>query len=593
MSFTRHLSWFATIAPGAPGRLLLGVFFAVLAALVFPVPIFAIQHILQNFLLNGIEAAFPYYPCLVATLAVLVGGAVRILSSYYAHEAAFAVGKGMRITLMRHLGQVSLHWFAGKSTGELKKTLTADIGEVENFIAHNITDFIYSLLLPCIAIVCLFIVDWRMGFIMVCILAAAVYLQAGSMKAMRESKFMDRYNASLTLLHADAVEFVQGMPVVKIFNRTTESFSRMQTAIENLKEMQNQVHSFYAVRWARYLAMLALPVLLIAATGALFFSQGSITLDALVLSLLLGSMALLPISRLMRFVAFIMRTMQGWNTVQELLALPVEERGFKTREDVKVADLCVQNLHVCYEGRPILNDISFTAKAGTVTAIVGPSGSGKSALAAVLAGMEKIKSGSITLGGIGLQEFSNKELARSFSMVFQSPFLFSGTVRENIRLGREDATSEEVEQAVRITCCDDLIAALPQGYDTKIGAGGTVHLSGGQRQRIALARMALRDTPVVLLDEATAFADPESESEIQAGLAGFLSGKTVLVIAHRLPSIAAADTIIVLDQGRITEQGRHTDLLRADGIYARLWEAHHAARSWSIESLPHKEVVPC
>jgi ATP-binding cassette subfamily B protein len=378
------------------------------------------------------------------------------------------------------------------------------------------------------------------------------------------------------------VEFVLGMPEVKIFNRSTESFGRMQLAIENMRDMGNQVCGFYAVQWARFLAVINMPLTLLGCVGAALYCAGSLSVPDMTIFLALGGISLLPMNRLMRFVGILTRVAQSWAEVHALLCLVEEKRGSRRCEEIASTDLAIRDLHVAYGEKAILKGISFTAKAATVTAIVGPSGSGKSTLTAVLAGMEKIDSGSISLGGIELEDFSNQELARAFSIVYQQPFIFSGTVRENILLGNEHSSLAELEQAVERTCCEGLIAELPHGYDTRIGAGGDVHLSGGQRQRIALARMALRNTPVVLLDEATAFADPESEAAIQKGLSGFLAGKTVLVVAHRLPSIAAADTILVLDDGRIAEQGRHEDLLKADGLYTRLWDAHSTARSWTL-----------
>ena len=593
MSFTRSIHQLDALSPGGPALAAWSAAIAGAAALLYPVPVIMAWLVLDDYMAMGSSMPFPMVPCLAAVGAVALGGALRAFSSYCSHKASFGIGRGLRLELMAHLGRLPLHWFGSRTTGGLKKIFSEDIGEVENFIAHNITDFMFALILPLLSIGLLLFVDWRLGLVLAALLALALLVQAGSLKQMKTSNFMDRYYAAMTMLHADAVEFVHGMPEIKIFNRSADSFGRMQQAIENMRAMQEEVKSFYVLQWARFLAVVNMPLTLLGCAGAVLFLYGGLPLQDLALFLTLGGIALLPMNRLMRFVAFIMRTMQGWASVQAVLAEPVERRGMCRREDIDRADLRIDGLRVAYDGEEVLHGISFAAREGTVTAIVGPSGSGKSTLAAVLAGLEKAAEGSITLGGIPLGDFSDEELARTFSIVFQQPFIFSGTVRENICLGNEAATREEMEEAVRLASCEDLIAGLPKGYETRIGHGGDVHLSGGQRQRIALARMALRDTPVVLLDEATAFADPESEEAIQAGLSGFLSGKTVLVIAHRLPSIAGADSIIVLDQGRIAEQGAHEDLLKANGLYARLWEAHNTARSWAIRGgREQNEVIP-
>ena len=584
MSLTRSIRLLDSIAPGAPALAGFAAAMSGVAALLYPVPVLMAWVILGGFLAHGTGQPFPWLACLVAAGAVLLSGALRAYASYIAHKAAFRICRGLRLTLTEHLGKVPLHWFSTQSTGELKKVFTQDIGEVEGFISHNIPDFMFAVILPLLSIICLAAIDWRLALVLAALLIAALAVQARSFKEMQTSNIMNRYQDALGMLHADAVEFVQGMPEVKIFNKSTESFGRMQRAIENMRGMEEEACSFYAGQWARFLAVTNMPLTLLGCTGAAMYLAGSLSLADLGLFLSLGGIALLPMNRLMRFVGILMRTIQGWSEVQKLLDLPVEQRGNSRREDVSSADIVIRDLHVAYGDVQVLKGISFTAKAGTVTAIVGPSGSGKSTLTAVLAGMEKAASGSITLGGIELTDFSSKELARSFSIVFQQPFIFGGTVRENILLGSEGASQDDLERAVKLTCCGDLIKALPHGYDTRIGSGGEVHLSGGQRQRIALARMALRDTPVVLLDEATAFADPESEAAIQEGLSGFLTGKTVLVVAHRLPSIANADTILLLENGLIAEQGRHDELLKANGLYASLWEANRTARSWTIRT---------
>ena len=582
MSITRAIRRLEAVAPGAPRLAAAAAALAGLAALLCPVPVLMAWPVLDAYCNEGTGMPFPWLPCLAAACAVLCGGALRAYSSYIAHKSAFLLCRGLRLALAEHLGKVPLHWFTTRSTGALKKVFTEDVGEVEGFISHNITDFMFALILPVLSVVCLAVADWRLALALAALLAAAVGVQARSFRETAASNLMGRYQGTLSLLHADAVEFVQGMPEVKIFNRSTESFGRMQRAIENMRGIENQVCSFYSLQWARFLAVINMPLTLLGCAGAVLYTAGGLSLPDLAFFLILGGMALLPMNRLMRFAGILMRTAQGWDEVQRLLSLPVEQRGKRRRDEIVSADIEIRDLHAVYGKKPVLNGISFTAGAGTVTAIVGPSGSGKSTLTAVLAGMEKAASGSITLGGIALEDFSAQELARTFSIVYQQPFIFSGTVRENIMLGSENASPADLDRAVDLTCCRDLVAGLPHGYDTHIGSGGEVHLSGGERQRIALARMALRDTPVVLLDEATAFADPESEAAIQEGLCGFLSGKTVLVAAHRLTSIAGADAILVLDEGKIAEQGRHEDLLKTGGLYARLWEANRTARSWTI-----------
>lgn len=572
------------VCPEAKVKLGLAVLLAICASVLYPIPLLAAWIVLCGFLSAASENALPVSPAMMAVFSLVLCIASRIGSSWFAHVAAAKISRSLRLMVMGHLGKLPLHWFSSRSTGELKKILNNDIGELDHFLSHNVTDCVSAFCLPFMSIAVMAWADWRLALVLAILMIVAVLIQVGSFKDVKNSNFMEQYNAALTMLHVDSVDFVQGMPVIKIFNRSAESFDRMNKAIAQLDTMQDKVVSVYALRWAKYLAVIFAPLAVLVIVGGLFFLHGSLALENFILAILFGSLALVPLVSLLRFSSFIMRTVYSWSAVEELLATPVEERGSRTRADMKSPTLEVHDLSVSYDGKQILHDISFKAASGTVTAVVGMSGSGKSTLAAVLAGMEKADGGSIFLGGVPLEDLSAPELAACFSIVFQKPFIFTGTIWENICLGNETATPEQVKEAARMTHAADFIGTLPKGYDTIIGAGGDVHLSGGQYQIIALTRMALRDTPVVLLDEATAFADPESEAAIQKGLATFLSGKTVIVIAHRLRSIANADNIIVLDQGRIVQSGKHEELLGQDGMYSHLWKADETARAWSIQT---------
>nr|WP_231117217.1 ABC transporter ATP-binding protein [Pseudodesulfovibrio alkaliphilus] len=534
------------------------------------------------------------WPAALAVSAIFACISFRLLSSWLSHLSAAQVSRTLRLALMEHLGKLPLHWFATRSTGELKKILNTDVGEIDKFIAHNITDTVSALCLPFVSILVMSWVDWRLALLLIVLMVYAASIQVGSYKDAFKNKFMQRYNEALVMLHVDSADFVQGMPDIKIFNKSTESFSRMGEAVRRLNSMQEHVVSFYALRWGNYLTVIAAPLAAMSIAGGIFHMQGTLPIDRYILAIMLGSLALVPLVAILRFSSFVMRTYYSCVAIMAILDVPIERKGNFTRNDVGNADIHVSGLTKNFGDKPVLKDVSFRTRPGTVTAVVGMSGSGKSTLATILAGMEEADSGSITIGGLPLGSLPSAELAACFSVVFQKPFIFSGTVIENIRLGKEDASVNQVIEAARMAHAAGFIETLPQGYDTMIGAGGDVHLSGGQYQRIALARMALRNAPIVLLDEATAFSDPESEAEIQKGLASYLTDKTVIVIAHRLRSIAAADTIIVLDQGQIVQTGNHEELLATEGIYARLWAADATARSWTIrnKSLCHdKEQV--
>lgn len=584
MRFLQPVRLLFSMAPASRPILICSIILACVAALLFPIPALMAWVILRHFVEGGAASGLPILPCAAALVAIIMSGICRALSSTLSHKAAFGLNTGVCAAAMEHLGKLPLHWFSNHSSGGLKKILGHDLNQVEDFIAHNITDGIASLLLPIITIIALMFISMPLALLMAALIAVAIISHFGSLKLMQTSSLNADYFGALEMLHADAVEFIQGMPDIKIFNRSTESFSRMQAAISRFKAVQGMVQTIFMGRWVFFVTIMSMSFGLLAIAGAYLHLYTDTPFANIMLFLMLGVTSFMPLSRLVRFMTFFWRASTGYNSIKTLLDTPVESRGNHTRAEVKASDLEICNLCVSYGDTQVLHDVSFTAKAGTVTAIVGPSGSGKSTIAAVIAGMEQAERGKVMVGGIPLQNFSAPELARVMSVVFQQPFIFSGTVSENIALGMPEASREDIERAAGMVQCQSLIAGLPNGYETRIGAGGEVHLSGGQCQRIALARMALRDTPVILLDEATAFADPESEAAIQEGLSGFLADKTVLVIAHRLPSIAGADAIIVLDNGSITETGTHDELIAKDGAYKRMWEAYKTARRWMIAS---------
>ncbi len=561
---------------------------AALGALMLPVPIVMVWKLFVQFHSpQGDVALWP--PILTAFTAIVAYSVLTVTASAYAHKAAFGLSTFISTTLVEHLGRVPLHWLANVSNGELKKIVSHDVEQVESFVAHNMTDFVSAVTLPLVTIPLLFFVSWQLTLIMIFAVALAEFVQMRSMAAMQKNNLMQEYFKTMAELHGDAIEYVQGMPDIKIFNQSKASMSRMQNAINTFKDIQTRSRVLTLHSWSLFTTALSMAFVVIAIAGVLLHKYRQLPFEDVVLFIVLGVVTFVPFKRLMRFVTFLWRAGMGYSSIQKLLAVESDATGYRTREEISSSDLCVSGLNVCYGDKQILHDLSFTAKAGTVTAIVGPSGSGKSTLAAAIAGLEQIRGGAITIGGIPLRDFAPGELAKVISVVYQSPFVFSGTVRENICLGLASPSEEAIRAAAAMVQCDSLVDSFPEGYDTRIGAGGAVHLSGGQRQRIALARMALRNAPVVLLDEATAFADPESEAAIQHGLSNLLSDKTVLVIAHRLPSIARADNILVLDNGRIAEAGRHDELMSSDTLYRRMWNAYHAARSWmfTTQTPPH------
>lgn len=577
-------------------RLLLAsaLVFGAVATLLLPVPCLVAWLMLEQLSGNPLWPqsllAGPEQLCLWALLAVLARWLASFIATALSHLAAMVVATDVRTRVLEHLGRLPMSWHASQTTGGLKKVFTSDIGQIEGFWAHHIPDAVSALLLPVASLICLVLINGFLGACFVLLFVLCLVVQLSSYARMLKGSVLERYNAALEELNSAVVEFTHGMPVIKLFNRGLNSFSKMQHCVEVFRDIQIQGYRTFAPRWALFSTLTLLPFTVAAVAGAPLYLAGYATLSEVTLFLMLGCVCLSPLTRLVRLAGIASELTQSIARLRSILAAPVEETGSFTASVVRKARMLVCNLRVCYGEKIALNNISFTAEPGTTTAIVGASGSGKSTLACAITGLERISSGTVSIDGYPISAFPEHEFASLITTVFQSPHIFSGTIAENIALGVQDPDIRAVEEAARRAHCSQFIEALPNGYASRIGEGGEVHLSGGQKQRIALARMAYRATPIVVLDEATSFADAESEAEIQAALSGLLRDRTVIVVAHRLHTIARADQILVLQEGELVEQGSHEHLLEKGGVYASLWQAHHKARSWIIRT---REACSC
>ncbi len=517
-------------------------------------------------------------------LAVLSRWVFSFGSAALSHLAALNVTSDLRRRLLEHLGRLPMYWHSTQTQGGIKKLFTSDIGQVDGFIAHHIPDTVSAVLLPIVSLICLVAVNWVLGLLLVLLFVLCIVIQAGSYAKMSRDNIWGRYNKSLEDLNSAVVEFTRGMPVIKLFNRGLSSFSRMRRCVEEFREIQTLGYKVYAPRWAIFSSLTVMPFTLAAVAGTPLYLSGHATLSELTLFLMLGCVCLSPLTRLVRLAAIASEMGQSVGRLRTVFETPEDKRGTLSADCVKSAGVQVSGLRVRFGDKVVLRDISFTAAPGTTTAIVGASGSGKSTLASAIAGLERIDAGSICIDGHPLDLFPTRELARLVAPVFQSPHIFAATVAENIAPGVESPDRKRLEAAAERARCADFIKAMPRGFDTMVGEGGEVHLSGGQRQRIALARMAWRQTPIVVLDEATSYADAESEAEIQAALSEMLADRTVIVVAHRLHTIAGADQILVMREGVIAERGTHAGLMAMEGLYAAMWRAAGQARTWSIRN---------
>ncbi|KOV57275.1 ABC transporter ATP-binding protein [Streptomyces sp. MMG1121] len=530
----------------------------------------------------------------LGALAGLVGGfGARWLAEHLAHEASYELEVVLRRRLADSLARMPLGEVQRLGAGRIKKIVQDDVKSLHNVVADALPFLGSGVAQPIAALLALGVVQWRL--LLAVLLIVPVAFVCLSLLARDYGTQRERYNSANENVNAAVVEFVQGMPVVRTFDDGRASFGRFATAVE---EFTDAVAAWMATTRSsgllHRLFIVPLPTLLIvAATGVPMLEAGWISLTDLLLALLIGTLPIEAVSPLMHLTNHINDAKAGAVRVQDLLDAPPLPEPDEPREP-EGASIVFENVTFHYPGRsssPALDGIDLTVPEGTVCALVGASGSGKSTLARLIPRFHDVASGAVRVGGVDVRDIASNVLLRQVALVFQEPFLVTGTVAENIRLARPDATDAEVREAAEAAAAHDFIVRdLPDGYDTQVGERGT-RLSGGQRQRITIARAIISDAPIVILDEATAFTDPETEGVIQQAIARLTRGRTVLVIAHRLSTITDADQIAVLDHGRIAERGGHADLVAAGGRYARLWASHQQAATWGLTGHRTQEVT--
>ncbi|MGX2992848.1 ABC transporter ATP-binding protein [Streptomyces sp. JNUCC 64] len=523
-----------------------------------------------------------------AAVAALLHFVLRKRAYDISHLASFELETTLRRDLARHLSTVPLGTVQSLGSGPLKKVVQDDVRALHGAVADATPMLGTGLAQPLAALVALAFVDWRL---LLAVLAVVPAVMIGFRLVTRDHAEQRRlYDDANEAVNEAVVEFVQGMPVVRAFDDGTTSFTRFAERVADFtratEQWQRRTRSAGILTRA---AMTPLPTLVvIVAVGTWLVSNGSLSVVDLVLAALLGTMPIESVVPLMYLSQFITESRAGARRIAEVLALrPLPEPA--TPKAPADGSITLTGVGFSYPGadgdpataRKALDGVDLHVPAGSVCALVGASGSGKSTVARLVPRFWDVDSGSVRVGGVDVREIGSDALLRHVGLVFQEPFLLDDTVAENIRLARPDATEEDVRAAARAAQADAFIRELPDGYDTRVGERGSL-LSGGQRQRVTIARALLADPPVIVLDEATAFADPENEAAIQRALAELTRGRTVVVIAHRLSTIVDADRIVVMDRGRVAESGTHASLLATGGRYAALWAQHTKADAWGL-----------
>lgn len=514
-----------------------------------------------------------------AIVIVIVSMVAFLLSGILSHIAAFNILYGLRKTITEKVGILPMGYLSHRNSGAFKKIISDDVERIETFVAHQIPDFVKAVALPLLTLGYLFSEDWRLALIS-CLPLLVLVVIMPLMFGSKNQNLTQKYHHSLEEMSAGIVEYVRAMPVMKIFQQSAETFDKYGKKVLTFHRFVSDWIRHSSPPFAIFMSFASNAMLPVLVLGLYLYFHNGLTLATLLFFLILGTGYMRPVFAMSNMAMQLQLIEQGVQQIDKILEASVLPETHTPQESSHY-DIRFDKVSFAYDGEHyVLNDINFIAKEGSITALVGPSGAGKSTVGQLLSRFWDIQEGSISIGGVDIRQLSTKKLMQKVSFVFQDSFMFAQTMYENIRMGM-NKTKEEVIAAAKAAQIHDFIMSLPKGYDTLFGQQG-VHLSGGEQQRFQLARAILKDAPILILDEATAFADPENEYKIQLAFSELIKGKTVLVIAHRLSTITSADQIIVFEKGEINAIGTHNELLQSSELYQRMWNAHNRAQDWNI-----------
>ena len=591
--------WVKTLfsfADPCKGKMTLSVLCAILSVAGGFVPFWAVYEILLLFINRTVTLNNIMFWCLVGIGGYLIRVICFGISTILAHISAYTILEGIRLKIANRLMGAPLGEVMGRRIGCLKNIIMDKVEDLEPPLAHMIPELTSNLLLPIAIFIWMLAIDWRLGL---AVLIAPVLAMIPMFFLMRNynsqyAAYMEANNHVNNVI----IEYVEGIEVVKAFNQSTSSYEKFVGAVKSFKDF---TLAWFKSTWKTMNLMMAImPTTLLGVLpiGLLLAQSGSITPAELAMGIILSLSIVGPLMKATTFINEAKSMEYAVEAANELLNLPVLPDSGRI-VPIRHTDIVLQDVSFSYkvnsgkagregglgrdstEQNEVLHDISLKMPQGSFTALVGPSGGGKSTVARLIARFWDVTGGSISIGGTNIKELSIRQLSELVSFVTQDNFLFNCSLKENIRLGNPNATDEEVYAAAKAACCDDFIVRLEKGYDTPAGDAGR-RLSGGEKQRIAIARAILKNAPIVILDEATAFTDPQNEDKIQKSIMALSKGKTLLVIAHRLSTIQNADQIVVLKKGQIVDCGKQEELLERCSLYADMWQAHIGAKNWSV-----------
>ena len=574
---------------GQRGRkLTLACVLSVLSSAARIVPFFTIYGVVRELLAHYQEPSMVDQNailtlCVVTFGAALVYGLCAFISSALSHTAAYEIIYDLRLQLMEKLSRVSSGFFTSTTQGAIKKVVSDDSNQIEAFLAHHLCEIAAAVATPVFTLLYLFGMDWRLAIVTLLPILISLVLLSACLKQPDKAALQVELHDAQERMQGTVVEYIHGMSVIKVFNRTLNAFQRYEGDLNHFTEVVDRTARANARPMGAYYAFFGAQLLFLLPAVLLLIPTAENYLDFLpviLLFFLVGSGLKEPMENLMQMVILSGRIVEGVNRIDNILRQPEPDQN--GAGDPATFDVEFSDVEFAYtEGIPAVDHVSFHLPQGTVTGLVGPSGGGKSTLEQLLLRFYAPQGGTIRIGGVDIREIPPARLMELVAYVFQDSVLFTDTIENNIRMGNTKVTMEEVEQAARNAGIHEVIQALPQGYQTVVGRDDA-YLSGGEKQRLAIARVFLKDAPIIILDEATAYADAENEAKIQAAFAKLAQNKTVLMIAHRLKTVERADQILVMDKGKLVGAGTHEELLTGCETYKHLVDANLRRDRWSI-----------
>lgn len=519
---------------------------------------------------------------IMAMIFAILSFFIYILALMCSHLSAFRVATNMRIAVTEHIAKLPLGFVDSFGSGKLRKIVNDSTGATETFLAHQLPDKCGAIATPIGLLFLLFVFDWRLGILSLVPVVLSFLIMSG-MTGKRMEEKMRQYNNALANMSNEAVEYVRGIPVVKTFGQSVFSFKKFKGTIDEYEKWVVSYTKDLRTPMMIYTAIIN-GVFAFLIAGAIWFSSGGVTnefLLNLIFYIIITPVISLTLTKIMYMSEDNLIVADAMERIDSVLgAEPMSKSDSPKHPSNSSVEL--KNVRFAYnDDKEVIHGISMKIESGQTVALVGPSGGGKSTLAGLIARFFDVRDGSIKIGGADIRDIEKDELMNTVSFVFQNSKLIKASILDNVKMGKPDATRDEVMAALKTAQCMDIIEKFPQGVDTLIGTNG-VYLSGGEQQRIAIARAVLKNAPILILDEATAFADPDNEAKVQKAFSELAKGKTVIMIAHRLSTVANADCIYVVNDGRIEESGQREELLKKDGIFAKMWNNYRASVEWKV-----------